>query len=264
MERSLSASCVIPAWNASRTVVRAVQSVVATPGIYEVIVVDDGSTDDTAAKVTEIAATAAIPVQLIQQENAGASAARNTGMQVAGLDWITFLDADDEMLPVSITSKAAHLATCPDPETVDAVHGSFMRGDTGAAGQFATTRDHVDPDRIGRAGGFPGGVVSYVFRTTPLQSTGGFRAELTMFEDFELILRFIAGGARVVGCTTPGFHRHYTPGSLSRGTALAERLRIERQFLAIATHDQLMSRTEITHRLLRNRTRQVFQAMTGR
>ena len=261
-------SCVIPAWNASATIARALASVLATPGIAEVIVVDDGSTDDTAALVEGVAATAPIPLRLIRQDNAGAAAARNTGMQAVTLDWVTFLDADDEMLPEAIGGKAAHLATCPDPDGIDAVHGSFVRGDTGATGQFATTRDRVDPDGIGRAGnaagGFPGGVVSYVFRTRALQATGGFRAELTMFEDFELILRFIAGGARVVGCTVPGFHRHYTEGSLSRGTALAKRLRIERQFLAIASRDRLMSRPEIARRLLRNRARQLFHAMTGR
>lgn len=230
--------------------------------------VDDGSTDDTAAQVKEVAARSPIPMRLIRQDNAGAAAARNTGMMGVSLDWITFLDADDEMLPEAISSKAAHLVSCPNPETVDAVHGSFVRGDTGSIGQFAVTRDRVNPNGIGRAdagqGGFPGGVVSYVFRTNALQATGGFRAELTVFEDFELILRFIARGARVVGCATPGFHRHYTEGSLSRGTAISKRLSIERQFLTIATRDRLMSRTEITRRYLRNRGRQIFYIVTGR
>lgn len=263
-----AASCVIPAWNASNTIARALNSVLATPGIGEVIVVDDGSTDDTAAKVKEIIKNSPIPMQLIRQDNAGAAAARNTGMQAVNLDWITFLDADDEMLPATISSKAAHLEMCPNTETIDAVHGSFMRGDTGDTGQFAVTHDRVNPNGIGRAGasqgGFPGGVVSYVFRTNALQATGGFRTELTVFEDFELILRFIVRGARVVGCTAPGFRRHYTEGSLSRGTAIAKRLNIERQFLSIAARDRLMSRTEIARRHLRNLGRQLFHIVTGR
>lgn len=262
------ASCVIPAWNASKTIARALNSVLATPGIGEVIVVDDGSTDETAAKVEEIAVRSPIPMRLIRQDNAGAAAARNTGMRAVSLDWITFLDADDEMLPEAITSKAAHLELCPNPETVDAVHGSFVRGDTGDVGQFGVTHDRVNPNGIGRAdadqAGFPGGVVSYVFRTNALQATGGFRAELTVYEDFELILRFIEGGARVVGCTAPGFHRHYTEGSLSRGTAITKRLSIERKFLSIAAHDRLMSRTEIARRYFRNRGRQLFHIVTGR
>lgn len=257
-------SCVIPAWNAAETIERALCSVIATPGIGEVIVIDDGSSDDTAVRVEVLVQDAAIPIRLIRQKNAGAAAARNTGMQVAELDWITFLDADDEMLPEAISSKAAHLATCSDHCTVDAVYGSFVRGDTGETGQFAVTRDRVHPDGIGRAGGFPGGVVSYVFRRARLQATGGFCPELTIFEDFELILRFIASGARVVGCNKPGFHRHYTEGSLSRGTSLRKRLSIEQKFLTIAARDGLLSRTEITRRRLRNRVRQVFHAVTGR
>lgn len=261
----ISASCVIPAFNAAETIGRALDSVLRTPGIGEVIVIDDGSTDDTALRVEVLAQDAIIPVRLIRQKNAGVSAARNTGMAAAseGLDWITFLDADDEMLPKAITSKYDFLAGCPDPDGVDAVHGSFVRGDSGDVGHFAETMARVDPDGIGRAGGLPGGVVSYIFRREALLASGGFRAELTMFEDFELILRLIASDARVIGCSVPGFRRHYIPNSLTRGTAPGKRLRIERQFLDIAAQDRLMSRKEIMRRLLRNRVRQLYHIVTG-
>lgn len=258
MEYSISASCVIPAWNAAETIDRALGSVLTTPGIGEVIVVDDGSLDDTSERVEAIARTSRIPLQLIRQKNEGASSARNTGMRAVSLDWLTFLDADDEMLPGSIIDKAMHLATCRNPDTVDAVHGSFVRGDTGATVQFAESKTQVCPDGIGRPTGFPGGVVSYIFRRAPLLATGGFRQELQMFEDFELVLRFISLGSRVVGCGAPGFHRHYTQNSLSRGSAVQKRLKIERQFLGIAARDNLMSKNEIARRLLRNRSQQLY------
>lgn len=258
------ASCVIPAFEAEATIGRAVRSVLATPGIAEVVVVDDGSRDATGARVEAIAAGAARPVRLIRQENAGAGAARNAGMAAATGDWIAFLDADDEMLPEAITSKAAHLARCPDPETVGAVHGSFIRGDTGSVQPFATSLERVDADGIGRAGGIPGGVVSYLFRREALMATGGFRTDLAMFEDFELLLRLIAGGARVVGCDVPGFRRHYVPGSLSRGTVMPRRLAIERDFLRIAAEGRLMSGGEILRRRLRNRARDLVFRLAGR
>lgn len=261
---TIRASGVIPAWNASGTIERALRSMLATPGIGEVIVVDDGSSDDTGARAEVITKAAPIPVRLIRQENAGAAAARNTGIQAVSLDWVAFLDADDEMLSEAIISKATHLAACHDPETIDAVYGSFVRSDTGTTPQFAQTQSHVHPDGIGRPGGIPGGVHSYIFRRAPLLATGGFRAELPMFEDFELILRFIAQGSRVVGCNAPGFHRHYTQNSLSRGCAVPKRLQIERQFLAIATREDLMSKTEIARRLLRNRARQLYHIVTSR
>lgn len=257
-------SCVIPAYNAEETIERALSSILATPGIAEIIVVDDGSRDGTSERVRKIAAASSVPIELIRQENRGASAARNTGMQAAGCDWIAFFDADDEMLPEAISSKAAHLAKCSNPEQVGSVYGSFVHSNTLQTARFTVTYDRVDTDVIGRPGGFPGGIVSHIFRRKQLAMIDGFRTELRMYEDFELLLRFIAGGARVVGCGVPGFHRHYIPGSLTRGASLEERLECERHFLHIARRDNLLSRGETVRRLVRNRARQAFLAVTGK
>ena len=185
-------------------------------------------------------------------------------MQAATLPWITFLDADDEMLPESISTKVAYLMECPDPDGVTAVDGSFVRSETWKGEKFAETRDQVDPDDIGRAGGFPGGVPSYIFRRVDLLAAGSFRTDLIMFEDFELILRLIARGGRVVGCNAPGFYRNFTPNSLSRGTPLLKCLWCERHFLQIAAQHGLMSRPEIARRRLRNLARLLFNRVTGR
>ncbi|MGA9115923.1 MAG: glycosyltransferase family 2 protein [Bacteroidota bacterium] len=85
-------SAVIPTYNRARTVVRAVQSALAqTRPPDEIIVVDDGSRDETASVLEEFAPR----IRLIRQENAGASAARNRGVREAAGDWIAFLDSDD-------------------------------------------------------------------------------------------------------------------------------------------------------------------------
>ena len=73
----------------------------------ETIVVDDGSTDETA----EVAA--ACGTRVIRQPNRGVGAARNTGLNVAGGELVTFLDADDELLPDAIESGVAFLETRP-------------------------------------------------------------------------------------------------------------------------------------------------------
>jgi len=92
---SMRISVVIPAYNAGRYIGRAIDSVLAqTRPPDEIIVVDDGSTDDTAAVVRGYGDK----VRFIRQENAGASVARNTGIEAATGDWIAFLDADDEWL----------------------------------------------------------------------------------------------------------------------------------------------------------------------
>jgi glycosyltransferase involved in cell wall biosynthesis len=89
-------SVIIPAYNAAPYLERAIHSVlVQTRPADEIILVDDGSTDNTA----EVAARFGAKVKLICQANAGVSAARNTGILAAKGDWIAFLDADDEWLP---------------------------------------------------------------------------------------------------------------------------------------------------------------------
>jgi glycosyltransferase involved in cell wall biosynthesis len=88
-------SVVIAAYNASATLGRAIQSVLAqTRPADEIIVVDDGSTDGTA----EVAGQFGSSVKVISQTNGGVSVARNSGIQNASGDWIAFLDADDEWL----------------------------------------------------------------------------------------------------------------------------------------------------------------------
>ncbi len=93
---TMTIAVVIPAYNAAGYIRRAIDSVLAqTRRPDEIIVVDDGSTDDTATVVQSYGSG----VRLIRQANAGASAARNTGINAATSEWIAFLDGDDEWLP---------------------------------------------------------------------------------------------------------------------------------------------------------------------
>jgi glycosyltransferase involved in cell wall biosynthesis len=110
-------SAVIPAYNAARTLRAAVESVLLqTVRDIEVIVVDDGSEDDTA----EVARAISDPrVTLVSQANLGASAARNAGIRSAHGRYVAFLDADDLWLPDKLARQLALLRSRPD---VHAVH----------------------------------------------------------------------------------------------------------------------------------------------
>jgi len=91
----ISISAVIPAYNCDKYIGRAIDSAIAqSRAADEIIVVDDGSTDNTA----EVIQSYGSKVNYIYQENAGASAARNTGIKAATSEWIAFLDGDDEWL----------------------------------------------------------------------------------------------------------------------------------------------------------------------
>jgi hypothetical protein len=89
-------SVVVPVFNGGRTIARALDSVLSqTWPAHEVIVVDDGSTDDTESNVKAFGDR----VRLFGQSNQGVSVARNRGAEVATGDWLAFLDADDWYLP---------------------------------------------------------------------------------------------------------------------------------------------------------------------
>jgi len=89
-------SVIIPAYNAAATLARAVDSVLAQSyPAHEIIVIDDGSTDET----PEVAARYCTKLRYIRQANAGVSSARNHGAQAATGDWLAFLDADDWYYP---------------------------------------------------------------------------------------------------------------------------------------------------------------------
>jgi glycosyltransferase involved in cell wall biosynthesis len=104
-------SAIIPAFNADRFIRRTIESILAqTYTDYEIIVVDDGSTDNTA----EVVKNYGPKVNYIYQENSGDGAARNTGIAAAKGDWVAFLDHDDEWLPEKLFSQMELVGRNPD------------------------------------------------------------------------------------------------------------------------------------------------------
>ena len=90
-------SVIIPLYNKEPIIERSLQSVLSQDyDDFEVVVVNDGSTDRSADIVRSINDPR---IRLIEQENGGPSKARNTGTKNARGEWILFLDADDELLP---------------------------------------------------------------------------------------------------------------------------------------------------------------------
>jgi len=105
-------SVITPCYNAARFVAATVQSIRdQTMADWEMLVVDDGSTDGSPSIVRAIADTR---VRVIEQHNAGPSAARNAGIAAARGAFIAFLDADDLALPHRLAVQVAHLDADPD------------------------------------------------------------------------------------------------------------------------------------------------------
>jgi glycosyltransferase involved in cell wall biosynthesis len=105
-------SVIIPLYNKARHIARAINSVLSqTVADFELIVVDDGSTDSGGGMVRDLADPR---LRLIAQDNAGPSAARNRGIQEASGEVVAFLDADDEWMPGFLETVMDLRNRCPD------------------------------------------------------------------------------------------------------------------------------------------------------
>ena len=120
-------SIIIPLYNKAESIARALDCVLAqTYQDFEVVVVDDGSTDDGAVVVEQYADSR---IRLIRQENAGVSVARNRGIAEAKGEYVAFLDADDEWMPEYL--EAQYSLTLRYPQCDVFATNYIFRGFTG-------------------------------------------------------------------------------------------------------------------------------------
>jgi len=155
-ERETMVSVIIPTYNCARFVGDAIVSALNQRyQNFEVVVIDDGSTDDTRA-VVESCQESRDRVRYIHQENGGVSRARNHGIAKSDGEYLLFLDADDLLLPNSLTELASFLDAHPDTGLVysdgyfcDASGREFMRLSEHRGGDFAgNVLDHIVLDNF--------------------------------------------------------------------------------------------------------------------
>ena len=165
----MKVSVIIPAWNAARTLVRAVESVQRqTYPDWELLLVDNRSTDETPALMRQlVAADATGRTRFLSEARPGASHARNLGLANATGTWMQFLDADDELLPHKFAHQLTHLP--PGPEWI--ISGYRVDDPTGLLGDVPP---HPDPWR-GLVHGFRIGYTSSnLYHRRALERIGGW------------------------------------------------------------------------------------------
>jgi glycosyltransferase involved in cell wall biosynthesis len=211
---------IVPAYNAQATVVAAVRSALAqTIDDLEVIVVDDGSTDATAAVVRELDDPR---LRVISQANKGLSGARNAGVAVARAGHLAFLDSDDLWLPDYLELTLAALAA--DPKAGFAYTDAFVfDSSTGRVRRrtaMQRNRPPIPPPDEPAAFLFELLKRNFVFvsitvRRAVLESVGGYSEARAAAEDYDLLLRIVMAGHRAAW--VPGQHALYRthPGQWS-------------------------------------------------
>jgi len=179
-------SVVVPAHNAADTVGETIESALRqTMGDLEVIVVDDGSSDDTGARVEAIADPR---LRLVRQENGGAAAARNAGIRQARGEWVAFLDADDVWLPHKLEVQLAVLEANPGVSAVQS--GAYFVDDRLRP---LEVRRCFQPDdsllTFLRFQNLPNAASTWVIQRGALERFGMFDASLAILEDWDISIK---------------------------------------------------------------------------
>jgi glycosyltransferase involved in cell wall biosynthesis len=188
----------------------------------EVLVIDDGSTDQTSAVASTLLAPSGRRFQILRNETpAGPGAARNRAWRASAGNWIQFLDADDLLEPSKIAQQAAAVASFDDSVAV-----AFSPwGRLSATGDNAWERTETIQPFIGDdalrdllLGGNFLATGSLLFRRTWLERVGGYNPDYTLVEDIDLLMRIVIAGGRLQDVPTPAatFWYRQLPRSLSR------------------------------------------------
>lgn len=185
MSKKESISVIIPAYNAARFIGDALESVLGqTVPPDEIIVVDDGSTDETEAEVKKFDGN----ITYIYKENGGVSSARNRGLELVNGDLITFLDADDVWVENKLEMQLDLLRKKPEYEIII---GLLYRI------PISKTEEIVNQEI--EKGEYAASLGSSLMRKQVFEKVGNFDEELILSQDIDLFFRILEAGIKVLG-----------------------------------------------------------------
>ncbi|MBI5231732.1 MAG: glycosyltransferase [Coriobacteriales bacterium] len=183
---------ILPAFNASATLARAIDSVLSQSfSDWQLVIVDDGSTDDTAASARSFAEREG-RITLLEEPHAGVASARNKAGSEAKTEFLVFLDADDELLPDYLAEMDSFIQAHPE---FDIYHPN-LRTELGE-GRSQAFSDRAEVDTLAFSDLLGGCVIALggaIVRAELFRRLGGFR-EGVHCEDYDFWLRGTALGA---------------------------------------------------------------------
>jgi glycosyltransferase involved in cell wall biosynthesis len=208
----MSISVVIPAFNASKYIAETIRSVLRqTLPADEVLVIDDGSSDDTGA----IAASFGPPVRVIRIPNSKLPAARNRGVKEAKGEWIAFIDADDLWADNKLERQMQELSRHPE---ADLCYTGRVLLDESPDAPVLRDVINVPPaamigEELLRTNKFAPSCV--VIRRSTFLSVGGHDTTLHYVEDWDLWLRLLKAGVKFVDCPEPLLRYRIHPDNMT-------------------------------------------------
>lgn len=199
-------SVIMPTVNRAHIIGRSIESVLAqTYPDVELIVVDDGSTDDTANIVAEYSRNSDRPIVYHWKENGGCATARNKGLQIATGELVAPLDSDDTWAPEALTKLAASLGNA------DFVYSPAIEVSQGGSEKINYPVACNSPETFAvehfQTTNVRNGAV--LFKRLAVESVGGFDESLRYNEDSDTLQR-VAILYKAAYCPTPTvYHRHH-------------------------------------------------------
>ena len=194
----VTVSVIMPVYNCATYAEEAIRSVLAqTLGDFELLVIDDGSTDDTFAVAERIAAEDARVIALQNPENMGVSRTRNRGLDMARGEYIAFLDGDDRWHPEKLRVQVARMQA----ENAALSYTSYAIVDANGDPSKAA---YIVPERVTFNSLLSENVIgcSTVMLTRAVASEHRFVTDF-YHEDYCLWLDILREGHTAVGCTAP-------------------------------------------------------------
>ena len=187
---SVEVSVIIPTFNRRPMVVEAIQSVLVQREVrFELIVVDDGSTDGTPAAVEETLENATAPVRFIRTERRGVAAARNLGVEAAAARLIAFLDSDDLWKPEKLLRQLAQLHDHPGYQISQCNELWIRNGRRVNPGlRHLKHAGDIFVESLRTCLISPSAVI---MQTDLFRASGGFDETMTAAEDYDLWLRIL-------------------------------------------------------------------------
>jgi glycosyltransferase involved in cell wall biosynthesis len=181
-KRALTVSAILPTWNSLATLPASVDSVLAqTKPVDELIIINDGSTDDTARWLDALPSQmSGTWIRIIHQENRGLAGARNIGIENSSGELLAFIDSDDVWHPKKNEWQLSVLSA--DPElmllgcSADILSHPSKQEVVPITGLSLLLRNWLLPPGV-------------ILRRQVLTDVGGFAEELTHCEDYELWMR---------------------------------------------------------------------------
>lgn len=216
----MKVSVVIPCYNAARWIATTLQSVAAQTYVpHEIIVIDDGSRDDSIAQIQK----SRVKVTLLKTSRANGAGARNAGIAAATGDWVALLDADDVWYPThlararNVLNGSADVAYMANHDWID-LEGRVIPIPESFVAPFTKPAKGLPAERFLQLlrEPFHFGHSTVLYRADRLREVGAFDVEQRRRHDIDLWLRMIHGQTWTYDSEKTVGYREATPGSISK------------------------------------------------